>query len=71
MEKSEQITNHPTMKAVLADSCGGLIYNVANQNKYDGTDKDELLSIWDTMSVNEQNVMGGIIKGAIDFLKGK
>lgn len=70
MKKLEDIKSNPIMIQVLKDSCGGCLYDVANYNKYDGTDKDELLSLWDALDGSEQSVMGGIIKGAINFLKG-
>ena len=70
MKTLENITNHPIMKQVLADSCGGCLYDVADQNKYDGPEKDELLSLWDDLDGSEKSVLGGIINGAINFLKG-
>lgn len=70
MNKLEEIKNHPTMKQVLADSFGGCIYNIDNANKYDGVAKDELLSLWDSLTASEQSVLGGCVKGAIEFLKG-
>ncbi len=29
-----QISQHPTYKQLLKDSCGGVLYNVANHSKY-------------------------------------
>lgn len=62
----DKIKDHPVMKQVLADSFGGVLYNVANRDKYDPA---ELLALWDSLSPAEQGAAGGIIKGAINFLK--
>lgn len=62
--KVDQIKNHPVYKQVLADSFGGVMYNVAN--KYES---GEVLSLWDSLTEAEQGSVGGIMKGAINFLK--
>ena len=67
MNTLQTINNHPVMKAVLADSFGGIMYNVANYGKYDAK---EVLSIWNSMSAGERSAAGGIVKGAINFLQG-
>ena len=54
------------MKQILKDSFGGIMYNVANRNKYDAT---ELLAIWDSLPAYEKENAGGIITGAINFIK--
>jgi len=59
------IKNHPTMVEILADSHGGVLYNVANRTKYDTTD---LLNQWNTLTPAEQESADGIIKGAINFI---
>ena len=66
--KIDQIKNHPTMLEILKDAFGGIMYNVANQNKYDTT---ELLALWENLTPNEQDLAGGIISGAISFIKGE
>ena len=67
MKTLEQIKNHPTYQQIINDSFGGIIYNMANINKYnDG--KDELLALWKT--IENKDSAGGIIKGAMNFLKG-
>lgn len=53
------------MVQVLKDSCGGLIYNVANRNKYDTS---ELVALWDSLTASERESAGGIIKGAMNFI---
>ena len=63
----DEIKNHPTMVQILADSFGGVIYNVANRDKYDTT---ELLGLWNNLTASEQESAGGIISGAISFIKG-
>lgn len=54
-------------KQVLADSFGGIMYNVANYGKYDAT---HLIAMWDNLTPGEQSCAGGIMKGALNFLKG-
>ena len=65
----ETIQNHPTYKAVLADSFGGVMYDVANRGKYDGA--QQLIKLWGNLTPSEQGVAGGIMRGAIGFLKGE
>lgn len=65
MNTLEKIRSNETYKQVLADSFGGVMYNVANQSKYDTT---ELLELWDSLTANEQSASGGIMKGAMHFL---
>lgn len=64
----EAIQHNPFYKQILADSFGGVMYNAANKHKYDAG-KETLLELWDTLSPAEQESAGGIMKGAIDFLK--
>ncbi len=62
------IENHPTYKKVLSDSFGGIMYNVANKNKYEAND---IITAWDDMTESQRSVAGGIMEGAIGFLKGE
>lgn len=66
-DKLEELTDNEVYKQVLRDSFGGVLYNVANQGKYDST---EVLELWDNMTPQEQGAVNGIIKGAINFLQG-
>ena len=66
--KVDEIKTHPTMVQILADSFGGVMYNVANLDKYDTS---ELLALWDKLTPSEQESSGGIISGAINFIKGE
>ena len=68
MNVIEQINNHPVYKQILADSFGGVMYNIANRDKYDTT---ELLTLWNSATPGEQSVAGGIMKGAMNFVSGK
>lgn len=63
----ETIANNEVYKQVIRESMGGVMYNVANYGKYDAS---EVLAIWDEMTPQEQNSVGGIMKGAINFLQG-
>ncbi len=62
-----QIKDHAVYKQVMADSFNGIMYNVANQDKYDTS---ELFSLWDSLTPAEKEMSGGIMKGAFNFLKG-
>ena len=62
----DSVTNHEVMKQILKDSFGGILYDVANRNKYDTT---ELLAIWDSLPAYEKENAGGIITGAINFIR--
>ena len=64
--KVEDIKNNPTYQQVLKDSFGGVMYNVANRDKYDSK---ELLAKWDALLPREQSACDGIMTGAINFLK--
>jgi len=64
----ETIRQHPTMVQILQDSFGGVMFNVADRDKYDTTD---LLAEWDALSPVEQESAEGDIKGAINFITGK
>ena len=63
----QAITDNEIYKQVIKDSFGGVLYNVANQDKYD--DK-QILALWNSLSSQQQESANGIIKGAIDFLQG-
>lgn len=64
--KMEELKNNPTMTQILADSYGGVLYNVANRGKYDTA---EVLELWNNLTPAEQGTAGGIIEGAINFIK--
>ena len=68
MQKREQITENPVYKQVISDACGGVLYNVANRNKY--ADK-EIIRIWKSMTECEKECCDGIITGAMQFLTEK
>ena len=64
----ETIKNNDVYKLILAESCGGIMYNVDNQNKYNATD---ILQIWNELTDGGRDSAGGIMKGAMDFVAGK
>ena len=66
MTTIQQIEQHPTYKQILADSFGGIMYNVANRGKYDTT---EIVKLWEQLTPAEQDSVGGIMKGAFNFIK--
>ena len=66
METIKQISNSPVYKQVLADSFGGVMYDVANRDKYE---TKEITALWDSMPPAEQESVGGIMKGVFNFLK--
>ena len=61
----ENITNHPVYKQILADSFGGIMYDVANRGKYD---TEELVNLWNDLNDGQRESSGGIIKGVFDFI---
>ena len=67
MDKLQQITSSDTYKQILADSCGGIMYNVTNRDKYDTT---EILKLWDSLTASEKDYADGIITGAMNFIQG-
>ena len=65
MATINDIEQNAVYKKVLNDSFGGVLYDVANRNKYDTT---ELLELWHGLTPTEQNASGGIMKGVFNFL---
>ncbi len=65
MNKYEQIRANSAYQQILADSFGGVMYNVANRGKYDTA---ELLRLWNSLTPGEQHAAGGIMNGAINFI---
>jgi hypothetical protein len=59
------IERNPVYQQIIKDSCGGILYNVANRGKYDTT---ELLPLWQSMNESEKAAAGGIIRGAMRFM---
>lgn len=55
------------MREILADSFGGVMYNVSNRDKYDTR---ELLQLWDALPASEREAADGIVIGAINFIQG-
>jgi hypothetical protein len=66
MNTIAQIKNNPDYQQILADSFGGVMYNVANRSKYN---TKEIIRLWSLMTPSEQELAGGIMQGAINFLK--
>ena len=67
METIEIIKASPVYRQILADSFGGIMYNVANRGKYDSAGIEAL---WYGLTPNEREGADGIIRGVFDFLKG-
>ena len=65
-ELTENIKNSTVYKQVLADSFGGVMYDVSNRNKYDA---DNIIQLWDQLTAAQKGASGGIMKGALEFLK--
>ncbi len=64
----ENIKNHLVYKQVMSDSFGGIMYTEGTHTKYDS---EEVLAMWDALPESVQGASGGIMKGAISFLKGE
>jgi DNA-dependent RNA polymerase auxiliary subunit epsilon len=62
----ENIAQHPVMQEILADSFGGVMYNVANRDKYDTV---QLLALWESLTPAEREHYDGCVTGAIAFIK--
>ena len=67
MSNIEAIRTNPIYLQILKDSFGGVMYNVANRNKYNTA---EIQAIWYSMTPGERSSAGGIMSGAFSFLKG-
>lgn len=68
MDNISKIKNDDVYKQVISDSFGGIMYNVANYDKYDA---EHIIELWDSSTPSEQSSAGGVMRGAISFLKGK
>lgn len=61
----QTIEESPAYKQIMADSFGGIMYDVANRGKYDTADIEAL---WAKLTPAEREAAGGIMKGAFNFL---
>ena len=66
MTTIQQIEQSPVYKQILADSYGGIMYDVANRGKYDTA---EIIELWEQLTPAERESVGGIMKGAFNFIK--
>lgn len=66
MDTLTYIRENEVYKQILADSFGGVMYNVANYGKYDAT---EIIALWNSLTPSERESAGGIMKDAFNFLK--
>ena len=66
MTTIEAINQHPVYKQILADSFGGIMYDVANRGKYDTA---EIVELWEQLTPAERDSVDGIMKGAFNFIK--
>ena len=62
----ETIQQHPIHKQIMADSFGGIMYDVANRGKYDTA---EIVELWEQLTPAERDSVSGIMKGAFNFIK--
>lgn len=60
------IEANPVYKQIMADSFGGIMYDVANRGKYDTA---EIIKLWEQLTPAERESVGGIMKGAFNFIK--
>lgn len=63
------IKESKTYKALLDDSFGGVLYNVGYAERYDVDEAKQLIKLWDSANAQEREIAGGIMRGAIGFLK--
>ena len=67
MTQIQQIEQHPVYKMILADSFGGIMYNVANRSKYN---TKEIVTMYEQLTDAQRDGVGGIMKGVFSFLRG-
>jgi len=60
------IENNEVYKKILEDSFGGVMYNVANKDKYEA---QEITKLRDQLSECERDEAGGIMQGVFSFLQ--
>lgn len=65
MSVIEQISNNATYKQIVSDSFGGILYDVANRDKYDTT---EILALWDSLTPAKRESVDGIMSGVFAFI---
>lgn len=68
MNTIEIIKNTEVYQQVIKDSFGGVLYDVANRNKYDSL---EIIALWTSLSKDVQEQSDGIVRGAMGFLTEK
>ncbi len=61
----ETIKASPVYKQILADSYGGIMYDVANRGKYDTA---AIEALWYSLTPAERESAGGIMAGVFNFL---
>ena len=66
MTTIETIQQHPIYKQIMADSFGGIMYDVANRGKYDTAG---IVELWERLTPAERESVGGIMEGAFNFIK--
>lgn len=64
----DAIKNNALLKQVLDESHGGICYT-CSQSKYNSEEKDKLIALWDSLSEGNRDEIGGLMTGAIMFLK--
>ena len=66
MTTIETIKASPVYKQIMADSFGGIMYDVANGGKYESS---AIEALWYGMTPGERESADGIIRGAFNFLE--
>lgn len=67
MERIEILKNDETLKQILEDSFGGVMYS----NKPSDYNTKELLEKYNKLEAHEKELLDGCISGAISFAKGE
>lgn len=60
-----EIKNSEVYEQIMRDSFGGIMYDVANHDKYDDSN---IIALWNSLTEQERNAQDGIIKGAMHFI---
>lgn len=67
MDTINTIKQSPVYQQIMSDSFNGIMYNVANRDKYQS---EAIEALWYGLTPAERESAGGIMTGAFNFLKG-
>lgn len=69
-KKIDAIKGSKLYQKIMSESFGGIIYNMANLEKYRADPEyGELVAMWQALTPDEQMAADGIVKGALNFIE--